>query len=171
VYTASYAIFDTVLGWMGVMGSPAGLLRTTLPQPSSDAAFMELRADKRNALEQPEHFLELIERIRRFSQGENTSFPDILDLSKATPFRRAVWENTRLIPYGEVRSYGWLAARTGVPAGARAVGQCMAKNPLPIVVPCHRVIAADGGLGGYGGGLGLKIKRLELEGVKIQGSL
>ncbi|MFH1003370.1 MAG: MGMT family protein [Chloroflexota bacterium] len=91
------------------------------------------------------------------------AFPDGLDLSGATPFQRRVWGVTRLIPRGETRSYGWVAGQLGV-ASARAVGQALARNPLPVIVPCHRVVAADGGPGGYRGGLALKRRLLILEG-------
>ena len=74
-----------------------------------------------------------------------------------------IWQATRSIPHGETRSYAWVAARAGNPLGARAAGQALGKNPLPVVVPCHRVVAADGGLGGFTGGLYLKRKLLALE--------
>jgi O-6-methylguanine DNA methyltransferase len=76
---------------------------------------------------------------------------------------RSGW--TREIPYGQTRSYGWLAARAGKPQAARAVGQAMAANPWPIIVPCHRVVSSNGHLGGYGGGLGMKERLLRLEGA------
>ena len=69
----------------------------------------------------------------------------------------------RTIPYGETRSYGWVASHLGLPKAARAVGQALGRNPLPIIIPCHRVISSDGGLGGFGGGLGLKESLLRLE--------
>ena len=78
-------------------------------------------------------------------------------------FRRLVWEATRLIPYGETRSYGWVAKQIGKPHAARAVGQALGKNPFLIIVPCHRVIAGDGTLGGFGGGLEMKQTLLEME--------
>jgi len=74
-----------------------------------------------------------------------------------------VWQATRLIPYGETRSYLWVAVQIGKPGAARAVGQALGRNPLPVIVPCHRVIAADGGLGGFTGGLEMKRRLLELE--------
>ncbi len=91
------------------------------------------------------------------------SFPDELDLSTATPFQRQVWEKTRLIPYGETRSYSWVAEQIGKPGAARAVGQALGRNPLPIIIPCHRVVASDGKLCGFAGGLGMKRRLLSLE--------
>jgi methylated-DNA-[protein]-cysteine S-methyltransferase len=80
-----------------------------------------------------------------------------------TPFEQHCWEALRQIPYGETRTYGEIARAVGTPNGARAVGSANHKNPIPIVIPCHRVVAAGGGLGGYGGGLDLKRRLLALE--------
>ena len=88
-------------------------------------------------------------------------------LTTGTEFERRVWEVTATIPYGEVRTYGWLADQVGRPRGARAVGQALGKNPLPLVIPCHRVVAAGGRLGGFTGGLDLKRRLLLLEGVHL----
>ena len=83
--------------------------------------------------------------------------------TKGTPFQEKVWRALQQIPYGETRTYGELAASIGQPAAARAVGGANHRNPLPIVIPCHRVVAAHGGLGGYGGGLDKKRWLLALE--------
>jgi methylated-DNA-[protein]-cysteine S-methyltransferase len=80
-----------------------------------------------------------------------------------TPFEQRCWEALRRIPYGETRTYGQIARTVGTPNGARAVGSANHKNPIPIVIPCHRVVASGGGLGGYGGGLDLKRRLLALE--------
>jgi len=88
--------------------------------------------------------------------GQRVDFPDRLDLSGATPFQRGVWQAARLIPYGETRSYAWVAGQIGKPKAARAVGQALGRNPLPLIVPCHRVLAADGGIGGFSGGVEMK---------------
>ncbi|MDD5347515.1 MAG: MGMT family protein [Candidatus Omnitrophica bacterium] len=80
-----------------------------------------------------------------------------------TPFARKVYRIVSRIPVGEVRTYGWVASRAGKPGAGRAVGQLMKRNPYPVVVPCHRVVAGNGGLGGYSGGVGKKKALLELE--------
>ena len=90
-------------------------------------------------------------------------FPIDLDLEGCTGFQRDVWEVTSKIPYGQLRSYGWIAAEIGRPQAARAVGQALGINRLPIIVPCHRVIRSDGSLGGFSGGLHWKKKLIELE--------
>ncbi|MFN3763308.1 MAG: methylated-DNA--[protein]-cysteine S-methyltransferase, partial [Anaerolineae bacterium] len=87
-----------------------------------------------------------------------------LDL-RGTPFQRRVWEELRRVPYGQTVAYGELARRVGRPGAARAVGRAVGANPVPIIVPCHRVVGADGSLVGYGGGLEIKAALLRLEGV------
>ena len=87
-----------------------------------------------------------------------------IDLSDASPFFTAAWEACSSIPPGETRSYQWLAEAAGSPKASRAAGQAMARNPLPLIIPCHRVVGSNGGLHGYGGGgVGVKARLLELE--------
>ena len=158
-----FHICETELGWIGVVMSPAGIRATTLPHRSRDGALGDVLAQGANT-EAPEAELNgLANRLRRYGRGEPVSFPDALDFNGVSPFLRAVWEATRDIPRGQTCSYGELAARVGRPGAARAVGQAMARNPWPIIVPCHRVVATDGGLGGYGGGLDMKRRLLRLE--------
>lgn len=104
-----------------------------------------------------------MERLKAYLSGHRTTFPDKLDLSQATHFQHEVWEKTRLIPYGETRSYAWVAEQIKKPRAMRAVGQALGKNPIPIIVPCHRVVASDGKLGGFGGGVEMKRHLLSLE--------
>ena len=149
--------FDTPLVRVGITASVRGLLTLTMPSPSAPTAQ-----------EQPSpQFTGLIERLKAYFNGSKVAFPDKLDLSGATPFQLKVWEITRLIPYGETRSYHWVAEQIGQPAAARAVGQALAKNPLPIIIPCHRVVASDGKLGGYSGGLEIKRSLIHLERITI----
>jgi methylated-DNA-[protein]-cysteine S-methyltransferase len=158
-----YIVFSTQAGRVGILGSEKGLRRTTLPQESGPAVRGLLGDSLKEAREAPGYFTDLIERFRAYFSGCRTEFPDNLDLADATPFQRAVWEAIRLIPYGETRSYAWAAKMAGWPGAARAAGQALARNPLPIIVPCHRVLAADGGIGGFSGGLKVKEYLLELE--------
>jgi O-6-methylguanine DNA methyltransferase len=112
----------------------------------------------------PDAFSDIVERLKEYYRGCKVAFPDKLDLTGATPFQHAVWTAAQRIPYGETRSYRWVAERIGKPQAARAVGQALGRNPLAIIVPCHRVLASDGGLGGFGGGLEMKRQLLRLEG-------
>lgn len=105
--------------------------------------------------------------LRRYFAGETVDFSRYaVDWSPYTPFERSVLEAARAIPYGETRTYGEIAARIGKPGAARAVGQALGRNRTCIVVPCHRVVAANGGLGGFTGGLHWKRDLLALEGAR-----
>lgn len=144
------------------MGSNQGLMSATLPQPSAREAERRLGDRIQAAARSEKPFTDLIERLKAYFAGQRVSFPDELDLSSATTFERQVWRLVRLIPYGETRSYGWIAKQMGKSGAARAVGQALARNRLPIIIPCHRVVS-DGGLGGYSGGLVVKKSLLHLE--------
>ncbi len=158
-----YVTFITDLGWVGILGSTKGLLRTTLPQRSTQEVHQLLGDSINSATWRPHFFEDLIQRLRIYFGGHKATFPDKLDLSGATPFQRKVWEVTRLIPYGETRSYAWVAEQVKKPKAMRAVGQALSRNPLPIIIPCHRVVASNGRLGGYRGGLERKRSLLHQE--------
>lgn len=103
-----------------------------------------------------------------FTEGRAVSFDTTVpDMSRVPPYHRKVLRALTEIPLGKVSTYGAVATQTGAPGGARAAGQGCAKNPFPIVFPCHRVIRSDGSLGGFGGGLKLKRALLEMEGVQF----
>ncbi|MFC1900440.1 methylated-DNA--[protein]-cysteine S-methyltransferase [Chloroflexota bacterium] len=160
-----YTIFKTDMGWIGLLASPMGLMKSTLPAKSKQEAWLLLGDSVHQAILSPDFFTNMTERLRLYFRGGAVAFNDKLDLSGATPFRQAVWEKTRLIPYGETRSYLWVAEQTGKPEAARAAGQALGKNPLSVIVPCHRVVASDGSLGGFTGGLEVKRRLLALEGI------
>jgi len=159
----NYITFNTDIGWIGILSSAKGLLRTTLPQPSVHEVRQLLGDSVSHATWSPQLFKDLMERLKVYFSGYRTTFRDKLDLSRATHFQREVWEITRLIPYGETRSYAWVAEQIKKPRAMRAVGQALSKNPLPIIIPCHRVVASDGKLGGFSGGMEMKRYLLSLE--------
>ncbi len=159
----NYITFSTDMGWVGILSSAKGLLRTTLPQPSVHEVRQLLGNNINYAIWSPHLFKDLMERLRTYFSGYRTTFPDKLNLSQATHFQREVWDITRCIPYGETRSYAWVAEQIKKPRAVRAVGQALSKNPLPIIVPCHRVVASDGKLGGFSGGAEMKRCLLSLE--------
>jgi len=102
--------------------------------------------------------------LANYWRGKRVDFSKYsLELASYPPFSKKVWAQTRLIPYGEVRSYKWVAERIGS-KGFRAVGKALGNNPFPIIIPCHRVIKEDGELGGFSSGLGIKRKLLKIEG-------
>ncbi|MFF1811138.1 methylated-DNA--[protein]-cysteine S-methyltransferase [Streptomyces sp. NPDC058251] len=107
-------------------------------------------------------FGEAIDQLRAYFAGELKEFTLELCMD-GTPFQRGVWDQLRQIPYGEIRSYGELAESLGNPAASRAVGLANGKNPIGIIVPCHRVVGANGSLTGYGGGLDRKKRLLDFE--------
>ncbi|MFD3454484.1 methylated-DNA--[protein]-cysteine S-methyltransferase [Streptomyces sp. NPDC058691] len=121
---------------------------------------METFGERRDPAEAP--FAQVAEQLRAYFAGELTTF-DVPLAMRGTPFQQRVWAALREIPYGTVMTYGGLADKLGSPGASRAVGLANGRNPISIVVPCHRVIGASGSLTGYGGGLGRKRYLLDLE--------
>jgi methylated-DNA-[protein]-cysteine S-methyltransferase len=117
----------------------------------------------------PQHTASALGQISEYLEGKRQTFDIPIDWSVMTPFQQQALRATFAIPYGQVTSYGDLARQLGAPRAARAVGRAQATNPMPLVIPCHRVIGADGGLHGYGAGDGLETKAwlLRLEGASL----
>ena len=148
----AYHDFDTPIGTLRVVGDDGGIERIDLPKAAASDPDPEWR-ERRRSLPRP--LREAKRQLLQYFEGERRDFD--LPLSPAgTAFQRRVWDELRRIPYGETVSYGELAQRIGRPTASRAVGAANGRNPLAIVVPCHRVIGADGTLVGYGGGLPVK---------------
>jgi O-6-methylguanine DNA methyltransferase len=135
-------------------------------QPTPFFAWLHEQFGPGPALDRPAALAPATAQLREYFSRIRRTFDLPLEL-RGTPFQTAVWEAVACIPYGEVTTYGEIAARLGRPDAARAVGAAVGANPLPIVIPCHRVIGADGSLTGYGGGLKVKAALLALEGVTI----
>lgn len=114
----------------------------------------------------PSWLLRLVKDLTRYGTGRPATFRAPLDLSLGTAFQQAVWRAAQDIPPGEVRTYGWVAGHIGRPKASRAVGQALKANPIPILVPCHRVVSGSG-IGGFSGGLDWKRRLLRLEGGTI----
>lgn len=156
---------ETAAGWVGIAWSGDGLVAVTLPEPD-EAAALQCLPEPAEPAPQPPPGLEvagLAGKLCRYFLGEDVRFPEPLEPSLGTSFQRRVWSLTRAIPRGETRTYGELALLAGHARAARAVGQAMARNPWPVIVPCHRVVGHDGRLTGFGGGLALKQHMLEME--------
>jgi len=141
------------------------LLRLSLPAPSRAEAIAACGERAQWGASIP--LLRSLGRdLRRYFAGDHVElgcYP--VDLSDQPPFHRRALLAARRIPHGEVRSYAWVADSAGSPRAARAVGRAMARNPVPLVIPCHRVVGADGGLTGFGSGLPATRALLELEGI------
>ncbi|MGB4600255.1 MAG: MGMT family protein [Trichlorobacter sp.] len=155
------SLFHTKLGIGQVVATDTGICRIDVPPLGECDAKGATSAVSRQAADQ----------LERFFKGEPIRFDLSWDITGLTLFQQQVLRLTALIPYGHVVTYGYLAQQIGLPGAARAVGGVMAANPLPIVIPCHRVVAASGKLTGYSGAGGIAMKRylLELEGVDFRG--
>ena len=163
-----YTSLRTPLGTVYVAYTDRGVGHVDLAGSEDTFARAFRRRFGRPAMRDPRPPAELRQSLRTFfSSGE--PFRGRVDLSLVGPFERAVLEQLRRIPRGQVRTYREIAAALGHPSASRAVGNACAKNPLPLLVPCHRVVRSDGGLGGYSlrGGPGLKRRLLEREGVDL----
>lgn len=156
-------IFSTPWGWMGLSETPRGLDAIVLPKRSRQAVLAALGPAAKRA--GSPRLTEAKRQLLEYFTGRRGNFKVALDLSKGTTFQRRVWKLLQRVPYGKLRSYQWVAARVGGPRYARAVGNAVGANPLPIVVPCHRIVAQDASLGGFSGGLPTKRKLLRLEGT------
>jgi methylated-DNA-[protein]-cysteine S-methyltransferase len=160
----AYATVDAPFGRMLVATTPQGLVRTAFDKESQDEVLTEL-ADRISprVLEAPARLDEVRREMDEYFTGRRTHFEVPIDWQLSHGFLLRAREACATIPYGEVRTYKELAEAAGSPEAVRAAGNAMAKNPIPIVVPCHRVLRTGGGLGGYGGGLECKRWLLDLE--------
>src|SRR5713226_7335797 len=160
-------IFKTDWGWVGVAATDRGVRAVVLPKASRLAVERDLRSISSNGTSGVAtfHLKAAKEAITAYLEGKVRSFDLPLDLDGHPSFRVKVWEVLRTIPYGRARSYGWVARKVGKPRAARAVGAACGANPVPLLVPCHRVVAGDGSLGGFSGGLSNKKRLLKLEGT------
>jgi methylated-DNA-[protein]-cysteine S-methyltransferase len=162
----AYTETDTPVGRLLVAATPRGLVRVSFPRESYDEVLGQL-ADRLSprVLEAPARLDEVRRELDEYFTGGRRRFELPLDWSLTTSdFRRRVLERTALIPYGETISYREAAAAAGNDRAVRAAGTALGANPIPIVVPCHRVLRTGGALGGYGGGLDTKRYLLALEG-------
>ena len=160
---------QTAFGWVGIAWSHQGLVSITLPSPV-EVGSLEQLPPSGSPIPDPPHGLGLsllVEKLQRYFEGRVVAFDEPLDPSIGSDFQRRVWQLTRDIPRGQTRTYGQIARLAGSPGAARAVGQAMARNPWPIIVPCHRVLGRGGSLTGFGGGVDMKRRMLQLEGAAV----
>lgn len=163
-------IFKSAWGWVGISESSKGIDGIALPKQSKRAIEKVLRDQSHEPFQtRSSPRLESARcQLLDYLAGKRGIFDVTLDLSQGTVFQRQVWRVLQRVPYGKLRSYQWIAARVGGPQYARAVGNAVGANPLPIIIPCHRIVAQDASLGGFSGGLSMKRKLLSLEGTLAQ---
>lgn len=171
--THRYCIFETEGGFCGIAWTAAGIVRFQLPTKSEHATEQLLlkRLSSGNRADPPASVESTIAAVRCYFVGQTVDFSDVaLDLSNQDQFFREIYAAARRVGWGRTTTYGTLAKELGRgPEAARDVGQAMAKNPVALIIPCHRVLAAGGKLGGFSapGGSNSKAKMLELEGVNL----
>jgi len=169
-----FTIFDTAIGACGIVWTARGVFAVQLPEATRDAtqARVTKRYPQARAAEPPLHIARVIEGVVALLAGEPRDLKDIVIDDEGTPeFNRRVYAVARKIPPGETLTYGDVAERLGDKLLARAVGQALGENPCPIVMPCHRVLAANGKTGGFSapGGVATKLKLLTIEGAQPGG--
>ncbi len=160
----SYSCLDSPLGPVFVAKSIKGVCLVSLPK-ISEAEFQSLlrKRFQKEVIRDDKRLKNVIHELSGYFNGRNVNFKSLLDLSIGTEFQRKVWKKISEIPYGELRSYKWIADGIGNPHAVRAVGNAVGKNPVSPIIPCHRVIRSDGKLGGFSSGIALKKWLLKLE--------
>lgn len=166
-----FDIMHSDWGYVAIGLSKHGIRHLILPRETKQDAFEALCTQTRGEELIPDNkhplFKKVQVQLRHYLKGQPVEFNLKLDYNVATVFQRQVWCVARTIPYGTTRTYGWIADRMGDPDSKRAVGQALNANPLPLLVPCHRVVAAKGKLGGFAGGSEMKLELQKLEGYLL----
>ena len=162
----SYRTLDSPVGPLLLAATPAGLVRVAFDREDHDAVLARLATEiSPRILRAPRRLDDAARQLDDYFARRRRRFELPIDLQLAHGFRRTVLTHLRAIPYGVTASYAAVAAATGRPAAVRAVGTACARNPLPLVVPCHRVVRSDGTIGQYGGGPEAKERLLRMEGA------
>jgi len=167
VLDVAYATIDSPLGELLLAATPSGLARVAYPLNDFDTVLEDLaRRISPRVVEAPARLDAIRRALDEYFERRRRTFDDVpVDWALVGPFGRTVLGALQSVPFGEVTSYAGLSAAIGKPNAARAVGNALGANPVPIVVPCHRVLRSGGALGGYTGGLDIKRQLLSLEGT------
>ena len=169
-----YITFKSGRWWFSLSWSAAGISRLRFGLTAPDGSIEGLPSLSNTLFPvpgcTPPHFIiEAEKQLRAYFEGNPVTFSLPLDMSGATPFQKAVWRAAMDIPFGEASTYAAVAASAGYPGAARAAGNALGANPIPVIVPCHRVLPASGGIGGFSGGPELKKALLAHEGFIFTG--
>ncbi len=158
-----HALVETDLGWAAIGIEDGKVCAAALPttRELAEFAITDWGADEPASDEEAAPFVSLVQRA---VAGEDIRLDGTVQIGSGTKFQRAVWESVSRIPRGETVTYGELATDAGYPGAARAVGQAVGSNPIPLLIPCHRVVASNG-IGGFGGAIHLKKRLLAAEGI------
>jgi methylated-DNA-[protein]-cysteine S-methyltransferase len=161
-----YAIFKTSLGWCGIIYGRHGVIKIYLPGIKKEMLKKNIHSYNKSIVEHTGRIKILVRNICSYFKGKNVRLNLPVDMKTMTEFEKKVYKQAMKIPFGKVKSYKWLAEKAGFPNGARAAGNALSKNPVPLIIPCHRVIKSDGRLGGFSapGGILIKRKMLSIEG-------
>ena len=168
--SASFALFDTPIGSCSLVWKDQAIVGLRLPEESASTTRARIQRRWPGAAEQtpPPEFQQVIDRVLALLAGDPIDLSDVpLDFGESPDFHKRAYEVARTIPPGQTMTYGEIAKRLGVPQESREVGQAMGKNPIAIIMPCHRVLGADGKMGGFSatGGVAIKRRILEIEGA------
>ncbi len=162
--TIFYSCLDSPIGPIYVAKSKKGICFVNLPKISETGFLTILRKKfQKDVIRNDRELRIVINELLAFFNGSKVNFKSLLDLNRGTIFQRKVWNKISEIPYGELRTYKWIACEIGNTRAVRAVGNAVGKNPVPPIIPCHRVIRSDGNLGGFSSGIPLKKWLLKLE--------
>ncbi|HRU07701.1 MAG TPA: methylated-DNA--[protein]-cysteine S-methyltransferase [Candidatus Brocadiia bacterium] len=166
---ADYRVFETAWGWCAAARTNLGYCALVLPMKSRAEAEAAIRARAPGAVSLPSGMGALVSAVTRYFAGERVEFEGDLDFTAGTPFQRRVWQAALKAGYGRVMTYAGVALEMGRPGADRAVAGALARNPLPLIVPCHRIVRSDGRLGGFSGpgGVAMKEAMLRLEGARL----
>lgn len=159
-----YGIFESSLGNIALISRNGLLIELIMQKSDIYRIKREILSAYPEGRESEKPFKAICREIDGYLKGEVREFSAEVDTSRLLPFTGRVLEELRGIPYGELRSYGWIGERIGYLGAARAVGQAVGRNPVPIIIPCHRVIRRDGSIGGFSLGLSIKERLLSIEG-------
>jgi methylated-DNA-[protein]-cysteine S-methyltransferase len=160
-----FAVFESSLGNIVLVSKNGRLIESDIRGDDKRGIDKSILAVHPQGIKSPESFHRIHSLLDRYLRGKRTGFDVDLDISYLPEFTQKVLVTVRKIAYGDARSYGWIGKQVGYSNAARAVGQAVGRNPIPIIIPCHRVIQGDGSLGGFSMGLEIKKKLLAMEGT------